>query len=137
MTATLERWTLYRNVIGSDGRPTFGILVGPQAAFTCSVLERPSNGPHPCIPKGVYRIYRDSHNQRYDCPELDTSQLMPKRSQIQIHIGNFVNESEGCMLVGRIGAHTAETIGVFESTNTFRKLMERMTFPCELEIREP
>jgi hypothetical protein len=67
----------------------------------CHTLERPwlDNKPRvSCIPVGTYHgaIQPSPHFQR-DLPELLD---VPGRSEILIHVGNTVDDSAGCILVG-------------------------------------
>lgn len=83
-----------------DGQATLGRLFvdGRQLCFT---LERPwldNQRGVSCIPEGVYHgaIQPSPHFKR-DLPELLD---VPGRSQILIHVGNYVTDSQGCILVG-------------------------------------
>jgi len=67
----------------------------------CHTLERPWVGNKArvsCIPTGKYhgKIQPSPHFKR-DLPELLD---VPGRSEILIHVGNTVDDSAGCILVG-------------------------------------
>lgn len=69
--------------------------------YLCFTLERPwldNQRGVSCIPEGVYHgaIQPSPHFKR-DLPELLD---VPGRSQILIHAGNRVADSQGCILVG-------------------------------------
>lgn len=64
-------------------------------------LERPwRNNQHrvSCIPAGTYTVRPFSSPRHKDCFELVD---VPDRDAILIHAGNFVHDTEGCILVGR------------------------------------
>ena len=87
----------------------------------CLTLEPSRTNPvhegHPCIPAGVYSVvFTPSPHLGYITPELLD---VPDRSDIRIHIGNFPQDSLGCVLVGQAAA--ADT--VLESRQAFNKLM--------------
>jgi hypothetical protein len=67
----------------------------------CHTLERPwlDNKPRiSCIPTGTYHgAMQPSPHFRRDLPELLD---VPGRDQILIHVGNTVDDSAGCILVG-------------------------------------
>jgi hypothetical protein len=130
---------LIRSVLGTNGKPTLGMLISNDGKFKCPTLERPADDPeHKCIDAGTYHVTIDWHHptdleKRYRCPELTD---VPGRSQIQIHIGNVIAHSLGCILVG-------ETCGddcVNDSGTAFRRLMkylEGATLPFALEVINP
>lgn len=60
----------------------------------CMTLERPDVA----IPDGNYPlVYEYSPKFKRDLWELKN---VPKRSEIKIHIGNYTNETDGCILIG-------------------------------------
>jgi hypothetical protein len=67
----------------------------------CHTLERPwlNNKPRvSCIPHGTYHgAIQPSPRFKRDLPELLD---VPGRDQILIHVGNTVDDSAGCILVG-------------------------------------
>ena len=90
-----------------DGSGTFGCLsIGEARLYT---LERPWLGNErsvSCIPEGVYtmglrtspvvqRTSRGSHPQGWEIEDV------PGRTFIMIHPGNYVRNSEGCVLIGK------------------------------------
>ena len=69
--------------------------------FQCFTLELPwldNQRNISCIPPGVYQYRYKRSNRNGDVLELDT---VIGRTYIQIHAGNFTNQIEGCILVGR------------------------------------
>lgn len=130
---------LQRTSSGRNGDPTFGLLVSKDGQFTCVTLERSADGPHPRIPAGTYRVYFDQHHPgtagAYRCPELDTSSC--GRSQVQIHVLNRVEQSQGCIGPGENIAADGQSIE--HSQSAFDRLMIYLEGVPEftLEIVDP
>lgn len=83
-----------------DNLETLGILnVGK---WTCKVLEKPwldNQKNISCIPKGAYKItciWSDKF-KAFVYKVLN----VPNRTDIEIHWGNFFDDSEGCILLGQ------------------------------------
>lgn len=72
-----------------------------KSGFRCVTLERPwldNEQSISCIPEGTYTyFYRDSPTNG---PVLELENVV-NRTHIQIHIGNWVKNSVGCILLGR------------------------------------
>lgn len=63
-------------------------------------LERPwkdNQRSISCIPEGVYTLTPDNTGRWKDTLEV---MGVPNRSEIEFHVGNFVGNTEGCILVG-------------------------------------
>lgn len=76
---------------------TVGVLSGKGIEF--KTLERPwlNNTPSSsCIPEGVYQVNRDNDG-RFKYYEV---QGVEGRTNIEFHAGNFVEHSQGCILIG-------------------------------------
>lgn len=73
--------------------------------MVCFTLEETwkDNGPDSCIPAGTYKAKIDIHygnpGKKDDYPVWEL-QNVPGRTQIQIHIGNTAEDTEGCILLG-------------------------------------
>lgn len=133
---------LQRTELGYNGAPTFGTLTGRDGGFTAVTLERSvDDATHPCLPAGTYTCRRDQHHPgtpgAYEVWELDTSALHPPRSQIQIHVLNRVDQSEGCIGPGEAIAPDRQSIE--HSQSAFDRLMHytRDVSTLTLEIRDP
>lgn len=133
---------IQRDELGYLGKPTLGHFVGKDNGFTCVSLERPCDDPeHPCLPAGVYTCYRDMHHPNqsgsYEVWELDTSHMNPPRSQIQIHVLNRADQSEGCIGPGE--NFSADRRAIEHSKDAFDRLMHytRDAKTLILEIRDP
>lgn len=100
----------------STEKGTAGKLSVNGEAF-CFTLERgPSDPQFPCIPSGKYAILLQysPHFARL-MPHL---QDVPGRTEILIHWGNLVSDSEGCILVGDGFSSEPVAAGEFFLDNT-------------------
>lgn len=91
------RYNLLRNNIGLEC--TLGVLFrfGDRVYTT---LERPwkdNKKNTSCIPKGVYKVVR--HNT-HEYPNTWRLLNVPDREGILIHIGNYPQDTKGCILIG-------------------------------------
>lgn len=133
-----------------DDRAALGLLsIGE---WTCHTLELPwrENKPNKsCIPAGTYtlglrpsplidRITKGEFSEGWEV------QHVPNRTFIMFHHGNWVEDTEGCILVGRKAEWTSrEGHMVTSSMNTFRDFMAKMEkLPPEqrlltIRVREP
>lgn len=67
--------------------------------YLCDTLEPPKYVNHPCIDKGTYRIgYIYSNKFGRNMPFLLS---VNGRVGIMIHPGNYPEDTQGCILVGR------------------------------------
>lgn len=112
---------------------TVGLLVFPSGE-TMYVLERPkeSEDESPvCIPEGTYPlVMRESpivkstskgkYTRGYEVTEVEG------RTHIMVHIGNYVHNSEGCLLTGEsVGKHKGLP-AVWKSAVAFDRFMKLM-----------
>lgn len=97
MTDPLKVLTLKRIAMNPEG--TFGVFLDEKTPF-CLTLERPWLDNRPkvsCIPRGEYTVNRVVSPRHGETWEV---QNVPNRTAILIHKGNFVEDSEGCIIVG-------------------------------------
>jgi len=100
----------------------------------CATLERPfllgDNGltkvNESCVPTGTYKfeivMRHKGQANSYLVPEL---QAVPGRSRIQIHIGNWIKDSLGCILVGtEMSSSGGDCAMILSSGLAFRRLMD-------------
>ena len=105
---------------------TIGSLL-VDGAIVCWVLEEPwreNESGISCIPAGEYPLeleYSPSKNR-----ELWTIKNVPGRSYVRIHIGNTVDDTEGCPLTGSKIGWLHGKRAVLESRVAFDKFMEKM-----------
>ena len=103
MTVTIQRTS--QDFTGTHGSMYEGIK------FLCYTEELPWLGNQPdisCIPEGTY--YCSRHNSPSH-PNTWQVNDVPGRSNVLIHTGNTVKDTEGCILVGMIKSPS----GVLES----------------------
>lgn len=91
--------------------------------FICHTLEKPWQNNQSyisSIPTGIYEAF-----VRYDKDDQWRIQLkdVPDRTGVQIHIGNFPSEIEGCVLVGEV------------VVNKLNKLMEGTSAPAYSRLK--
>lgn len=123
--------TLHRSYCWSHG--TWGVLTLPDGS-ELATLELPWRGNargESCIPEGVYQMaMRDS-------PVVERSsggefcrgweiQGVPGRTFIMLHPGNWIRDSDGCVLVGTKHAIIDGAIAVQHSRQAFRQFMRAM-----------
>ena len=71
-----------------------------QPTFICAGLENPwlqNKSYVSCIPEGLYIIVKDTFKGLYDNYKVMN---VRERSAIEIHAGNKVSDTSGCILVG-------------------------------------
>lgn len=109
---------------------TFGALFAADGTLICYTLEEPwrdnAKGVS-CIPAGSYpwfiRVSKKNGgtgHRAVDVPELKD---VPNRTNVQIHIGNTLADTEGCILVGSARGVGA---GISGSKLAFEKLMKEI-----------
>ena len=99
--------------------------------FQCKTLERPwlvNVDDHSCIPEGVYTMaLRESPVvKRITKGKFDKGweiQNVPDRDFIMVHPGNWISDSNGCILTGKHALINADRIMITESQSTFEQLM--------------
>ena len=112
---------------------TLGRLSMP-CGYTCYVLELPWRGNRrskSCIPDGEYPlrkrrspvVQRSSGGEFREGYELT---CVPDRTYIMIHPGNWVRNTDGCLLPGRKPQDIRGELGVPSSRAVFRELMARL-----------
>lgn len=111
--------TLIRNQVCSER--TMGVIEdAPRKIYT---LELPYRNNHPftsCIPPGVYGVVPHYSSSKGKCFKVLG---VPHRSEVLIHVGNTVDDTEGCILVGFTLAPSA----VFQSKKALEYLLD--TYP--------
>lgn len=114
---------------------TFGILTTSENEKICVTLEEARSDNARGVSRilaGAYKMFRRfSPKRRYFVLELLG---VPGRSNVQIHIGNTLADTEGCILVG--SRYAAK--GIAESRVAFKKLMNLVVNEKELtlEVRD-
>ena len=78
-----------------------------------------------CIPAGLYVCKMGIHHGTKEYPVYEL-QNVPNRSNIEIHIGNFLEDTKGCILVGEELKIYENKYWVKSSTIAFHRFMNRM-----------
>lgn len=97
MRGTLTRVLYYDKCI--IGR--LDIYDGILKTFSCKTLERPwlnNRNKVSCVPAGGYPVVLE-YSPHFD-RELNELKLVPGRSEVKIHVANYVKQLEGCIGVG-------------------------------------
>lgn len=110
---------------------TLGVL-SHEGDLLCYTLELPwkeNQKNISCIPIGRYDIIPKKYSFFYRKWEL---QEVCKRTNIQIHAGNTVNDIEGCIVIGNKIGTIAGKKAVFNSRRTIEKLDKFLS--CEENV---
>jgi hypothetical protein len=111
----------------------FGVLRIQKQMF-CLTLEPPDQANKAwtsCIPV-----------QQYICTEYESEKFgptwlvreVPGREAIVFHAGNWVTETQGCILLGDSLLHLSGRRGVANSRNTFKKFKDVLAGQQELHL---
>lgn len=126
--------TLYRGPSSDKG--TFGMLCMGDFPL-CVTAEDPWNDNKPnisCIPEGSYNfVRRFSPRHRHHWHILN----VPNRELVLIHGGNTINDTEGCILIGRSFSHLGNLPSVMQSQDTMQILREEIPDEGVIEIINP
>jgi hypothetical protein len=99
---------------------TLGVIKDENNHPICVTLELPWLNNQPmvsCIPAGIYKCNRYMSPKRgYEVFEL---QGVPDRTAIEIHIGNYPADTDGCILLGTSYGQNS----IVDSTDAFNKFM--------------
>lgn len=114
---------------------TFGKILDEDqnlVAFTC---ERPDNGNKPmgCIPTGSYAV------TPFNSPHLGKDFLVhnvPHREMIEIHKGNTIKDTEGCILVGTQMGSIVGVKAVLNSALALGRMLENYPEGFQLTIED-
>jgi hypothetical protein len=120
--------TLTRNEFRPDG--VFSTLTDESGVKIASTLEHAYDDISPGewlpkIPDGTYTCVRGQHRLARMQTSFETFEVtnVPGHTNILFHIGNFDNDSEGCILLGENVANTKPQM-ITNSKSTFVKFME-------------
>lgn len=118
---------------------TFGLLTDGEHKLLAYTLELPwldNQRDVSCIPLGTYAATRRwSPKHRCDVFEL---QGVPGRSNIELHVGNTVSDTEGCILLGSgfgtIPTEAGDVKGIIRSKPAFDRFMSALEHVDEFEL---
>lgn len=81
----------------------------------------------PKLPPGIYRCVRGIHRlHNKEAKPFETFEItgVPGHTGILFHVGNFIHDSDGCVLLGRVVSSTeTEPVMVTDSVKTFTRFM--------------
>ena len=94
----MERVTLQRKRYGDF--ETMGALYSANGNKLCYTLEPAwgHNREGSCIPEGLYTVHRDRTGKYQYFRIVDSEKI--NRFDIELHPGNYVSETKGCILCG-------------------------------------
>lgn len=130
----MDKITLNLCRLNSDESPTEGVLSIGKTDI-CHTLELPKLADIVCIPTGKYEL-KLTYSKRFNkvLPEVMN---VKGRTGIRIHAGNSVNDTAGCILVGRKNRNVKYWLT--DSRNTLKKVIEILQScksPVEINIYE-
>lgn len=114
--------------------PTYTLGFIKHKDFFCFTLEPAKTVGKGCIPCGTYSIVWE-YSPRFKCNLWELKDV-PKFTEVKVHEGNEVEETDGCILVGDNWASKIEFLGHSEySLTRFNQLChdEKIT---HIEIRD-
>lgn len=118
--------TLVLTRYSTDTEATIGRLSwSGRNGNSCYTLENPWRWNAPrlsCIPKGVYRIERDTFRGLY--PNFRVTNVMD-RDGIEFHRGNSVSDTLGCILLGE-SVVFGNVASIHQSSAAFDRFMVAM-----------
>lgn len=128
----MQKCDLYR--VCSSEKGSFGVLVFNSIPL-CVTLELPNKGNRKnisCIPCGSYSCVKGkspSKNMQLN-GEVFKVLGVPGRDNILIHIGNYLTDTLGCILVGKYYNNNM----ISSSTEAMKKLLKELPDEFILEI---
>jgi len=105
--------------------------------FTLEPSWKENKKDESCIPEGVYSLEPYYSPENGGCFEIKD---VPERTLIRVHIANWVRDTDGCICIGKVidvgreGGMTKKELGVFDSQNAMKELLEIIKEPSELYI---
>lgn len=107
-----------------------GELVSDDQTFECATLEHAytnDNGNwEPKLPIGLYLCRRGKHTLEHHAYPFEAFEIMnvPNHTNILFHVGNFNNDSQGCVLLGeKMNQSERGSLMIGYSKSTFDKFM--------------
>jgi Family of unknown function (DUF5675) len=127
---------LIRNAFHDDG--ILGVLLDDDGDQLAVTLEHSFNG-RPKLPAGTYHCRRGVHQLHSIPTPFETFEVMdvPDHTGILFHAGNWNEDSNGCILLGRVCTDSSKGCMVTTSQLTFLHFMnalaDRDTFTLIVE----
>ena len=115
---------------------TFGILSRGDypLCVTCEDPWRDNQHYISCIPEGTYTFRKrlsPKHSHHWEIVNV------PGRDLVLIHAGNTIDDTQGCILVGRGIGHIGNLPSIVQSQDTMQILREELPDEGTLEIINP
>lgn len=110
----------------STPEATLGVLK-IQSKMFCVTLERPDLNNQKnisCIPEGVYlcqQINSPRFGKTYEVLNV------PDRTHILFHIGNTIQNTTGCILLGQYVGKIGSERAILNSSNTHKSFLEKLS----------
>lgn len=100
--------------VAQSDKGVFGVLcnAGTPLCVTCEDPWNDNQSMISCIPKGVYQCEKYNSEKFKDVWEIKD---VPNRSSILIHAGNTIDDTHGCVLVGRCFGSLGDLPAVLQS----------------------
>ena len=118
--------------------PTFGFFfIGELPMFSTLELPYKDNLPNiSSIPCGTYKlsIRSASLSKTGNIGKAYEIRDVPSRSDILIHVGNTVKDSNGCVLLGMSFGLLGDVFGVTESIKAYRRMMKLLDGQTDLTL---
>jgi hypothetical protein len=103
---------------------------GEQIGYSLEQPWKKNRKSESCIPPGKYKAYiRDSETSRRDYSLIQLIDVF-NRDYIQVHIGNYPEDTAGCILPGKDKGENA----VWYSQDAYEEIMSKIDQTRELEI---
>jgi len=109
--------------IAQTDKWTIGKLYDNDGAEICNTLElgwQNNRREVSCIPIGTYKCTTTDEGGKY--PVIRVLNV-PDRDGIKIHIGNYLTQIKGCILVGTGYVITQEVPAIMNSEKAYQKLL--------------
>lgn len=115
----------------SSNKGTFGVMFlhDEPICVTCEDPWVQNMTSISCIPEGIYKCSEFNGKRFKDVWEVRD---VPGRSAILIHQGNTIDDTHGCILVGRCFGKLGNLPAVLQSSEAMQILRERL--PSEFEL---
>ena len=112
---------------------TFGVLLKNDVPLMVTLERLPMHNQTniSCIPTGCYECEKITSEKHGKCIAVKN---VPDRTNIQIHAGNQLKETEGCILVGLSYGNVFNTYGVVKSRDALAILLSEVPDRFMLEI---
>ncbi len=116
-----------RKIKGANCTQGYILVNGVVIAYTLELPDVINKDYISSIPKGVYSAFIRTDGRKGWRIELDN---VPQRENIQIHVGNYTSQIEGCILIGtKVDLDNCAVLNDFkrEAIDTLQKMFNKFT----------